>query len=374
MKRIQFSFMIALALLAIVSCKKESNYKPASNQVLSAEVKSNLSLTADKIFQQTGTPGFLAQITVEGEPVFLIKRGTANLATGEPMDEKSAFRIASVTKTFTGTAVLILVDEGLISLDSSIAFYLPEKNIPSGNLITVRMLGNMTSGLFNYSDDPEMWKLFAASGYTMTFPPDSLIAISFRQPMNFVPGTGYEYCNTNTVLLGLLLEKITGKPASQVIYEKVLQPLNLKNTYMGGPFFMTGPYTHGYAIEDQGMLDATNFNPSWGYTAGAIISNLDDMNKWARYLAEGTLLSDAMKTERFNFGPEHYGFCIESIKYKNEKWVGHPGSIPGYNTQVWYNAARKTTMVVYSNCDNGLPAQSLLIAYIILLGDLYPSD
>jgi len=309
-------------------------------------------------------------LTKYNYPDFLIKRGSANLVINEPVHEDNAFRIASVTKTFTGTAVLLLADEGLISLDHAISSYLPEYNIPFGDVITVRMLGNMTSGLFDYSEDPELWELFIESGYTLYFPPDSLLSIAFRYPLNFPPGTAYEYCNTNTVLLGLLLEKIEGKPADQVIKEKVLVPLNLTNTYFGGQFFMYEPYAHGYTLGDDGLIDATNWNPSWGYTAGAMISKLEDLKQWAVYLAEGALLSETMKAERFNFGTNDYGFCVESIHYKDEQWVGHPGVIPGYNTQLWYNQDKKTSVIINSNSENNLPAQAMFIEIVILLGEL----
>jgi len=368
MKRLKFLVIILALFLTVVSCEKETT--PIQSIVLTAKVKSDLSAVADKVFLETSTPGLMALISVDGEPDFLIKRGSANLMINEPVHEDNAFRIASVTKTFTGTAVLLLADEGMIHLDSAISSYLPEYNIPSGDVITVRMLGTMTSGLFNYSEDPDLWELFAESGYTLYFPPDSLLAIAFRHPMNFLPGTAYEYCNTNTVLLGLLLEKIEGKPADQVIKEKVFVPLNLTNTYFGGQFFMYEPYSHGYTLGDDGLIDATNWNPSWGYTAGAMISKLEDLKQWAVYLAEGALLSETMKTERFKFGTYDYGFCVETIHYKDEHWVGHPGVIPGYNTQVWYNQDKKTTVIINSNSENNLPAQALLIEIVILLGEL----
>ncbi len=366
--------MLTVAMAsAITSCKKETTtYEPLPTaNVLTTEVRADLEAMADKVFPENYAPGIIALVSVEGEPDYIIKRGTSNLATNEPIHEKDAFRIASVTKTFTGTAVMMLADEGLIHLDSAISRYLPEYKIPSGDIITIRMLGNMTSGLFNYSDDAAMWEPFIASGYTLEFPPDSLLAISFRHPLNFPPGTRYEYCNTNTVLLGLLLEKITGKPAARVISEKVTTPLKLTSTYFGGPFYMQTPYINGYTIREEGMLNTTNWNPSWGYTAGSMVSNLGDMKKWAHCLADGALLSETMKAERFKFGTDNYGFCVESVRYKKDLWVGHPGTIPGYNTQVWYNSAKKTTLIVVANCDTGLPAQSFLISTIILLGDLW---
>ena len=236
-----FRILLATCLFVVVaaSCNKEET--PLQPPVLTAELKAQLSAAADRVFAETATPGLIALIAVDGEPDFLIKRGTANLTTNEPMNEANAFRIASVTKTFTGTAILMLADEGLIDLDRPIADYLPEYNIPSGDVITIRMLGNMTSGLYNYSDSPELWEPFTASGCTMTFPPDSLLAIAFRHPMQFAPGTAYEYCNTNTILLGLLLEKVSQMPAATYIHEKICRPLNLNQTYLGGPIFPAHP-------------------------------------------------------------------------------------------------------------------------------------
>ncbi len=364
-KNLAILFML---LLIFVSCRKENSLTP-TQQKLTVKVKSELSAITDKVFLETSTPGLIALISVEGEEDFIIKSGVANILNNQPIHEDNAFRIASITKTFTSTAILMLADEKRINLDSSIAYYLPEYNIPSGHEITIRMLGNMTSGLFDYSEDSALWEDFLQSGFTLYFPPDSLLSIAFRNPSVFPPGTNFMYCNTNTVLLGVLLEKITEKDAYQVIQEKVINPLNLSNTYFGGPFFSSVPYSHGYMIGDEGLIDATNFNPSWGYTAGAMISKIKDLKQWAYHLANGSLLSETMKAERFNFN-NHYGFCIQSIRYKNDFWVGHPGSIPGYNTQMWYNLTDKTTIIINSTTDDNMPAQTLLIEFILLLGDL----
>ncbi|MDD2965260.1 MAG: serine hydrolase [Bacteroidales bacterium] len=360
---------IALVLISMVlgSCQKETTDDGFTTPgILTTKMREDLHAAAERVFAECNTPGLLALVAVEGEPDFIIKLGTANIVTNDPVSEHNAFRIGSVTKTFTATVVLMLADEGLVSLDSSVATYLPDKNIPSGDSITVRMLGNMTSGLFNYSDDPALWEQFIQSGYSLAFPPDSLLAIAFRHPLNFQPGTAYEYCNTNTVLLGLLIERVTGKPAGEAIHQMVLQPLNLNHSYMAGPFFRSGPYTHGYCLQDEGLTDATNWNPSWGYTAGAMISTPSDLKRWARYLIDGKLLSEKAKSERFNFATNTYGFGIEMAAYHGHTWYGHPGLLPGYNTQLWFNPEKKITLVISSNTDDNAPAERLLVEFIIL--------
>jgi D-alanyl-D-alanine carboxypeptidase len=354
MKKLFVSIGVILFLsIILISCSKDSNLVVSKNKILTDEVKAKLEAAADSVFMQVNAPGMIALISADGEDDFIIKRGVSNLATGEPMDENNYFRIASNTKTFTGLAVLRLADEEKIKLDSTISHYLPEYNIPNGNLITIRMLGNMTSGLFNYSDDEGLWASFIASNYVMQFPPDTLLAIAFRHPTNFPPGTKYEYCNTNIVLLGLLMEKVTGSTAKQVIVEKVLQPLSLNNTYWPNTFFLFAPYVHGYTGFTGSLMDATNWNPSWGYSAGILISKFSDLKIWAKAVADGRLLSEQMKTERFNFGEDHYGFCVE----KAGNWIGHPGTIYGYNSHVLYNTVKKITLIILVNMDSGTPVE-----------------
>ncbi len=214
--------------LMVGCCGADSLLQP---KVLTQEVKAQLEAAADSVFAQVKPPGMIAMISVEGEGDYLIKRGVSDLETGAPMNEENYFRIASNTKTFTGAAVLILVDEGRISLDTPIAFYLPEFNIPNGDRISVRMLGKMTSGLFDYLYDEELSASFNASGLSLTYTPDQMLAVAFRHPANFEPGAKYEYCNTNIVLLGLLMEKVTGKSAKEVIQAKVILPMGLSHTY-----------------------------------------------------------------------------------------------------------------------------------------------
>ncbi|MFA5403708.1 MAG: serine hydrolase domain-containing protein [Ignavibacteria bacterium] len=342
--------------LIISSCSNDiiRNTGNPQKQILTEERKAQLEAAADSVFMQVSTPGMIALISPEGEGDYIIKRGVSNLSTGAPMDENNFFRIASNTKTFTGLALLLLVEEGKINLDSTISYYLPEYNVPNGYQIKIRMLGNMTSGLYNYSDDGELWTSFIASNFLMTYPPDSLLAIAFRHPVNFPPGTNYEYCNTNIVLLGLLMEKVTGKPASQVIEEKVIRPLNLMNTYWPNTIYLLTPYCHGYNTDLMSTLvDATNWNSSWGYTAGVMISTIPDLKIWAKAVAEGKLLSEQMKAERFNWIGNHYGFCV----MKAGNWIGHPGTIFGYNSHVFYNTASKITLVILANTDTGLPVE-----------------
>ncbi len=352
MKKLSFVILFVIfSCASLMGCSINKN-NTLSNKVLTPERKTELENAADEVFKTGITPGMVALISIEGEDDFFIKRGVSNIQNEEPINENNYYRIASVTKTFTATSILILADEGKINLDSSINTYLPELNIPNGDTITVRMLGNMTSGLYNYSADESLWPDFTASNYLKTYTAKDLLNFAFNHPVSFAPGAKEEYCNTNYIILGQLIEKITDKPVSQAIDEMVIKPLNLTNTYWPEWIYLSAPYIHGYNSDNQ-LLDATNWNPSWGNAAGQLISNFTDMKIWAKALAEGQLLSDNMKTERFKWVDDHYGFGI----MKAGDWVGHPGTIPGYNSHVFYNSKKKITLIILANTDTNLPVE-----------------
>ena len=316
----------------------------AQPKVLTQEVKAQLESAADEVYSRIRPPGMIALISVEGESDYFIKRGVSNRETGMPMNEDYYFRIASNTKTFTGAAVLILADEGKINLDTPIATYLPEYNIPNAERITVRMLGNMTSGLFDYLGDTTFMDQLAASGNSLAYTPQQILAAALRHPPNFQPGTQYEYCNTNIVVLGLLMEKVTGKSAGQVIDERVIQPLGLTHTYWPATGTLATPFTHGYSGSGE-LLDASNWNPSVSYAAGILVSTFADMKIWARAVADGRLLSEKARAERFKWIGDHYGFCVMKVGY----WIGHPGTIYGYNSHVFFHTEKKIALVILVN-------------------------
>lgn len=364
MKKIFFALLLAVGLIQF-SCTNGVDYVAPYSNVLTQDVRDKLENAADSVFMRVSTPGMIALFSAEYENDFVITRGVSNITTNEKMKVTDFFRIASNTKTFTGLAVLMLVDEGLINLDSSISYYLPEKNVPNGYQIKIRMLGNMTSGLYNYSDDEALWASFQASNFLASYPPDTLLAIAFSHPPKFPPGTSYEYCNTGIVLLGLLMEKVTGKSSEQIFREKILQPTYMNNTYWPNSIYLSSPYIHGYNSDYGSLLDATNWNPSWGYTAGVLISNFYDMKKWSKIVAGGYLLSDRMKAERFAWIQNHYGFCV--IKAGN--WIGHPGSISGYNSHVLYNNNKQASMIILTNTDSGSPVEAFSDAFRKIIGE-----
>jgi D-alanyl-D-alanine carboxypeptidase len=246
------------------------------------------------------------------------------------------------------TAVLQLVDQGKVGLDDPISRYVPD--VPNGDNITIRQLAAMRSGLYDYSAVviPAM-----PSQPHRQWTPEELLEIGFSRPERFAPGTEFDYSNTNTALLGLVIEKASGRPLNAYIEERIARPRNLAHTVVPNDAALPAPHAHGYTKTPDGKtVDATDWNPSWGFGAGSMISTLDDLRLWARDLATGALLSPATQREReeFQLAPSEgtgslYGLEVE---YQNG-WIGHNGNIMGFQTYAYYLAPQRMTMVVMVN-------------------------
>lgn len=278
--------------------------------------------------------------------------GVADEATGAPMATDFYHRIGSVTKTFTITGLLQLVDEGKVRLDDPISDYVD--GVPKGDLITLRQLARMQSGLPNYSASEGFQKALYGDP-RRPFTPQELLDFAFAQPSDFEPGQGFEYCNTNTVLLGLTVEKVSGQSLPDYVRNDIIEPVKLTDTTFPTDNAFPEPHAQGYTLgADDREVTATDWNPSWGWAAGAMISTLDDLRTWAEALAAGTLLSPETQRQRLdtvNVPPlppqDGYGLGIFDLA----GWVGHNGSLPGYQTVAVHLAEKQLTLVIATNTD-----------------------
>lgn len=331
----------------------------AATQLAAAEPGTDLTAVLDAAIEarvgQMGVPGAIVGLSIPGEIDYVKAVGLGDTATGIPMLFDDHTRIGSVTKTFTGTAILQLVDQGRIRLTDPISRYVD--GVPSGDIITLDLLGRMRSGLPNYTDtDVFMDRLYAESpagpdAFAIT--PRQLLDWAFAEPMNFAPGTQYEYSNTNTVLLGMVVEKVTGLPLGDYLEQNVFGPLGLAQTSYPANGILPGPYAHGYNKAPDGQtLDVTLWNPSWADAAGKIVSTLADLKTWTAVLGRGTLLRPDTQAQRISHGSTvapgvDYAFAIFSA----QGWIGHNGDIPGYATVAMYLPERDATLVVIVNSD-----------------------
>lgn len=267
-------------------------------------------------------------------------------------------RIGSLTKTFTVMALLQLADQGRVSLDDPIGKYVP--GVPNADTATLRTLANMTSGIPSYTADPKFGEEWSASP-DRTFTPQQLVDYVKTTPASFPAGTQVQYSNTNTVLLGMVIEQITGKPVAEVFRTNLLQPLGMTQTSFPG-LSADLPKPHLDGITEQGKpegqaKDATYWNPSWGFTAGEMISTLDDLRVWTVALGTGAgLVSEAMQAERekstlSTVPPNNVEQTYALGFFTRYGWWGHNGSLPGYTTFAAYQPNSKTSIVVMVNSD-----------------------
>lgn len=374
--------VIALAVTAVVlvatsGCGDESapppssTTGPSSSSEVAKPMNDALTQRLDTAVKQAmtaaGVPGSIIGIW-GSDGTYVRAFGVADKTTRDPMKTDFYSRIGSVTKTFTVTAVLQLADQGKLGLDDPIAEFVD--GVPLGDRITLRQLARMQSGLFNYSASPEFQKAMFADP-RRPFTPHELLDYAFAQPNKFPPGEGFEYCNTNTILLGLVVQKVSGQPLHSYIQDHILAPLGMSDTTFPTTNAFPDPHAQGYTVQtaDGKEAAATDWDPSWGWAAGAMISTLDNMRIWATALATGKLLTPQMQAQRLQtvgspgMPPQDgYGLGIFNLG----GWIGHNGSLPGYQTVVVYLPQKQTTLVILTNTDieyqGGEPSTTLATA------------
>lgn len=308
----------------------------------------DLTAAISDLLPQTTIPGAIVGVWQDGQPDYVQAFGVQNPDSGEAMTPDLFMRIGSNTKSFTTTAILQLVDQGLIGLDDPIEKYV--SGVPNGDQITIRQLGIMRSGLFDYSAvTVSQWPSDPQQQWTA----EELLAIAFSHPVNFAPGAQFDYDNTNTVLLGVVVEKVSGQPIRDYIHEHILEPEGLTHTSFPVGAEYPAPHPPGYWRTPEGeIVDTSTWNTSWGDAAGQMISTVDDLRHWAYVLATGKLLQPATQREREQFLPAPdegegvvYGFGMSD----NSGWRGHDGNVLGYVAYPFYLPSQQMTLVVLLN-------------------------
>ena len=295
-----------------------------------------------------GMPGVFAEVR-DGRRAWELAAGVADVDTGRPVRPYFRHRVGSITKTFVATTVLQLVGERRLRLDAPIGRYLPDE-VPGavGQEVTVRMLLNHTSGIGNYTgailatpDD------VVRVGQT-TYTPQQLIAIGLAMPATNAPGAAWSYSNTNYVILGRLIERLTGGPYSTEISRRILRPLGLRHSYFpGADPRIRGPHSAAYVPWIDGALrDFSVYNMSSAYSAGELISTPQDLNRFYRALLTGRLLRPdllAQMQTTVPFDPAApdaggYGLGLYWVPTPCGRFWGHDGGTVGHVTISWHSA------------------------------------
>jgi D-alanyl-D-alanine carboxypeptidase len=278
----------------------------------------------------------------DGADVSAVAVGAARLDPRRPLRVRDEFRVGSITKTVIATITLQLVGEGRLRLGDTVERWLPGM-VPNGSAITIRMLLNHTSGIFNYTDDAH-WNAAVLANPYRYWSPEELVAVATAHPPLFPPGHGLAYSNTGYILVGLVLEKVTGQPVQDLVTQRVVRPLRLHGTFFATSARFRGPYAHGYfppSLTGDGYRDTSSWPPSWAWTAGALVSTAPDLARLYQALLSGRLLSPVLLHEMTTtvtgpalpgLGMLGIGLGIWAVKTPCGTAWGHEGGIPGYTS------------------------------------------
>ncbi|WP_329303207.1 beta-lactamase family protein [Streptomyces sp. NBC_00659] len=306
-----------------------------------------------------GAPGAMARIDDNGT-VHRLVEGVDDRATGRTISTNDRFRVGSVTKSFSAVVLLQLVDEGRLKLDKPVNTYLP--GLLPDDRITVRHLLSHRSGLYDYTND-----MFArsVSGFetvrNKVFGYRDLVKLSLAKPRTNAPGAAYAYSNTNFVVAGMLIEKLTGHTVAAEYRKRIFTPLNLTGTFYVHPdTAIPGRHANGYLTPDTAgaaLVNSTKQTASWAQSAGAVISTPHDLDTFFSALLRGKLMSAAQLTEMTKWtrvnSTTSYGLGLRRRELSCGISVyGHTGTVQGYYTYAFTTKDGKRSLTALANTSN----------------------
>jgi D-alanyl-D-alanine carboxypeptidase len=285
-----------------------------------------------------GMPGIFAEVRA-GDRVWRGASGVADVRTGRPVRPHFQHRVGSITKSFVGVTLLQLVGESRLRLDDPVARHLPDLAVDG---VTVRMLLNHTSGIGNYTgalltDHDDLERLRRT-----TYTPRQLARIGLALPRTGPPGGDWSYSNTNYILAGLILEKVTGRSVAWEVNRRIIVPLGLRGTYFPGRTTrVIGPHSRAYLPWPDGTLrDFSVTSMTWAWAAGELVSTPADLNRFYRALFTGELLRPAEQAELLATVPmlpdlpeaAGYGLGVYRLPLPCGQGWGHDGAVIGQGT------------------------------------------
>jgi D-alanyl-D-alanine carboxypeptidase len=305
-----------------------------------------------KEMKRQNTPAVSIAIVRDGKIAYAKGYGVADLENQVPATSKTVYEIGSVTKQFTATLVMKLVEEGKVKLDESIRTYLPETP-ESWKDVTVRHLLTHTSGIKSYTD-------VAAFGEKALYPvtPESFLEFVKQQTPDFKPGESWKYNNSGFFLLGLLIEKLEGKPYGEVLKARIFNPLGMTSTTMNDPAEIIPNRAKGYSVMGATRRNAPYIDMGWPYAAGALVSTVEDLAKWdAALYGESILKQSSLKQMwtpvKLNTGVARpYGFGWSFAEANGVQVIEHGGAIPGFKAMISRYPSKKLTVIVLANAIN----------------------
>ena len=303
---------------------------------------------SDSIFT-ANEPGAAVVILKEGKVFFEKAYGLADIKKQVPLETTSVFGIGSITKQFTAIAILQLAVKNLLSLDDNISIYFPDA--PSYyKEIKIKNLLNHTSGIIDLFKIPEWFALWPTD-----VEPSGLVDLFINKPLLFEPGEKYSYSNSGYVLLGIIVEKVSGKSYADYMNSNIFSPLKMENTYISASRESVPNRVTGYQLTNDGFVEAEYVSPTHFFGGGSILTNTEDMVKWYMGLQSGEIITKewvdkAMTPTILNNGDTaYYGYGFEMSNLSNMKIIEHGGSTIGCDAYSLWIKNKDIHIIVLSN-------------------------
>jgi CubicO group peptidase (beta-lactamase class C family) len=315
-------------------------------------------------------PGAAVIVVQDGKTVLREGYGLANVELGVPIRPDMVFRLGSTTKQFTSACILKLAEQGKLKLDDPISKSLADYPSPAGRNVTIAQLLTHTSGIKSATDMPT-WFPHMREDWTVP----QLIGFFANEPLEFSPGTRWHYTNSGYILLGAILEKVTGRPYAEIVADWIFQPLGMRQTRYGTEAPIIPGRVDGYRKTADGVVNAPYLSMTQPFSAGALVSTVDDLARWQAALDRGEVLS--AESRRRMWTPvvlpdgrsTRYGFGWAAWKYDGHAVVEHGGTIHGFSTANMRLPDDRIYVAVLSNCGGCADPRSLaLTAATELLG------
>lgn len=344
MKRTSFTLSIGSLLIMLLMLSVDSAAQDLNLKQLTAEYDKMLSEQF-----KPGETGCAALVAKNGQVIYRKAYGMADLELNVPMRPEMVFRIGSITKQFTAIAILQLMEQGKLSLDDDITKFIPDYPTQAYH-ISIEHLLTHTSGIKSYTNVPDYMKNIRAD-----MKPEEVINSFKNQPMEFAPGTRFNYNNSGFFLLGYIIEKITGKTYQEYLQDNFFTPLGMTNTCYGDDTKIIKNRASGYKPGKDGPVNSDYVSMTQPYSAGAIQSTVDDLFKWHQAVHSCKLVSketlDKAFTEyKFASGKgTGYGYGWFLSKLQGSPTIEHGGGINGYLTSSVYLPQEDVFVALFSN-------------------------
>ena len=334
--------MIMFALQSSVVAQPSANKAAKIDEVMTAASK-------NRLFNGT------VLVAENGKVIYKKGFGKANMEWNIPNTPDTRFRLGSITKQFTATLILQLVEQGKIKLDGKITDYLPDYRIDTGGKVTIHQLLNHTSGIPSYTSMPNFENDVSRNPYRVA----DFVKKYASGDLEFEPGSKYSYNNSGYFLLGAIIEKVTGQTYEQILKEKILDPLGMKNTGYDHHGTIIEKRASGYEKTADGYRNASYLDMSLPYAAGSLYSTVEDLYLWDQALYTDRVLSVQSKDlmHKPNLGDYAYGWQIAKVKLgtgtETVAAIKHGGGINGFNTMIVRYPAQKNLIVLLDNTSQG---------------------